>query len=253
MGKNGHFLNLDLPMAQSLLQTAIKLSSEVQQAERDALEKQQMRKQEKKSTLLKARLEAATTTYVDKLYYREMFDSAACWKTCKQVDSELKKIKSVSGKREALKDQIKISELGLGWDNCHHAWWKYGKDYSPAELVKHIKEDIIKKIPKKPSVDLPTRKDLPILGTLSPDIISRLDAETTAKEIELMKPAEKQMKELAEKGLGDRYADIQQKSAAKVNAALVGKKIEVLSRYFDENNEPMYVWAKGEVTGIPEP
>ena len=58
---------------------------------------------------------------------------------------------------------------------------------------------------------------------------------------------------MEEKGLGDRYTDMQQKSAPKVDAKLVGKRIEVLSRYFDEEGEPMYVWAKGEVTVIPVP
>ena len=257
IGKNGNFFDLDCPMAESLLQTALELSSEVRQTERDALDRQQQRKQEKKAALLKERLEAATKAYVDKLYYREMFDSAACWKTCKQVDSELKKIKSPSGKKEALKDQIKMRVLGLGWEDCHHAWSKGGNDFSPAVLAKHLKEGIIqkhktRKIPKKPPIDYPTRKELPILGTLSPDII-RHDAEKAAKEIELMKEAEKLMKELEEKGLGDRMADMQQKSAPKVDATLVGKRIEVLSRYFDEDGEPMYVWAKGEVTAIPVP
>ena len=56
--------------------------------------------------MFKTRLEAATRAYVYKLYYRGMFNSDACWKTCAQVDRELKKIKSVSGKHEALKDQI---------------------------------------------------------------------------------------------------------------------------------------------------
>ena len=68
-----------------------------------------------------------------------------------------------------------------------------------------------------------------------------------------MKAAEKLMRELEEKGLGDRFADMQQRSAPKVCATLVGKRIEVLSRYWDENGDSQYVWAKGEVTGIPEP
>lgn len=256
-GENGHFLNLDLPMNQSLLQTALELSSEVQQTERNALEKQQERKQEKKASLFKGRLKSATRVYVDKLYYRDMLDSDACWKTCAKVDMELKKIKSDTRKREALKDQIKMRSLGLGWNDCHHAWSKGGTPYSSAVLATHLKQNIIKKhktrkIPKKPPIDYPTRKELPVLGTLSPDII-RLDAVRAAKEIDLIKSAEKLMKELEEKGLGDRVADMQQKSAPKFDASIVGKRIEVLSKYWDENNEPIYVWAKGEVTAIPQP
>ena len=255
-GANGPFLDLDLPMAQSLLQTALELSSEVRQSERDALEKQQETKRLKKETLLKNRLEAATKDYVDKLHYRAMFDSAACWKTCKQVDAELRNIKSVSGKKEALKDQIRMRVLGLGWEDCHHAWSHGGTDYTPKELADHLKDGIIKKhkgrtIPTKPPVDLPTRKDLPILGSLSPDII-RLDAEKAKEEMELMEAAEKLMKELEEKGFGDRIADMQQKSAPKVDATLVGKRLEVLIKYLIDGDWE-FVWAKGKVVGLPEP
>ena len=255
-GANGHFLDLDLPMAQSLLQTALELSSEVRQLERDALKKQQETKRLKKETLLKNRLEAATKDYVDKLHYRGIFDSAACWKTCKQVDAEPRKIKSVSGKKEALKDQIRMRVLGLGWEDCHHAWSHGGTDYTPKELADHPKDGIIKKhkghtIPTKPPVNLPTRKDLPILGSLSPDII-RLDTEKAKEEIELMEAAEKLMKEFEETGFGDRIADMQQKFAPKVDATLVGKKLEVLGKYFIDG-EWEFVWAKGKVVGLPEP
>lgn len=243
-------------MAQSLLETALELSSEVRQSERDALDKQQETKRLKKEVLLNNRLEAATKDYVDKLHYRSMFDSAACWKNCKQVDVELKKIKTVSGKKEALKDQIRIRVLGLGWEDCHHAWSHGGTEYTPEELANHLKDGIIqkhkgRKIPKKPPVDLPTRKDLPIVGSLSPDIV-RLDAKKTKEEIKLMEAAEKLMKELEEKGLGDRIADMQQKSAPKVDTTLVGQRIEVLSKYLIDG-EWEFVWAKGKVVGLPEP
>ncbi len=74
------------------------------------------------------------------------------------------------------------------------------------------------------------------MGTLSPDIIRR-DAKTAAKEIDLIKAAEKLMRELEEKGLGDRFADMQQRLAPKVGATLIGKRIGVLSRYWDENGD----------------
>ena len=79
------------------------------------------------------------------MYYKEIFDSAACWKPCNQVDSELKKIKSISGKCNVLKDKIKMRVFGLDCDDCHYTWSKNGKDYSPSVLAKHLKENIIKK------------------------------------------------------------------------------------------------------------
>ncbi len=49
------------------------------------------------------------------------------------------------------------------------------------------------------------------------------------------------MKELEEKGLGDRFAYMQQKSAPKVDTALVAKRIEVLSKYFDDDGKPLFL------------
>ena len=80
----------------------MELSSQVRADERDALEKQQEKKRVKKETMLKRRLDAATREYVDKLYYQEMYDLAACWRTCAQVNREMKALGSVSARLEAL-------------------------------------------------------------------------------------------------------------------------------------------------------
>ena len=99
-------------------------------------------------------------------------------------------------------------------------------------------------------VDLPTRKSLPILGTLSPDIIRR-DRNRAAEEKNLVQEAEKLMKELEEKGYGDRFADMQQCSSPAIDKNLVGKKIEVLCEYYEEDGTPFFCWAKGVVEAIP--
>ena len=101
-----------------------------------------------------------------------------------------------------------------------------------------------------PPVDLPTRKSLPILGTLSPDIIRR-DRNRAAEEKKLVQEAEKLMRELEEKGYGDRFADMQQRSAPVIDKNLVGKRIEVLCEYYEEDGTPFFCWAKGVVEAIP--
>ena len=47
-----------------------------------------------------------------------------------------------------------------------------------------------------------------------------------------MEAAEKLMMELEEKGYGNRYADMQQRSAPKVDSSFVGKRLEVLCQYY---------------------
>jgi hypothetical protein len=119
---DGYFHTMDLEMTQSAMKTAVELSLEVRAEEKAAIERQKEKKRQKKETLIKKRLDGATKSYIDKLHYREMHGSPACWKNCRQVDAELKKLESEYAKKEALKDQIRIRVLGLGWDDCHHPW-----------------------------------------------------------------------------------------------------------------------------------
>ena len=45
-------------------------------------------------------------------------------------------------------------------------------------------------------------------------------------------------------GFGDRDADMQQLGSPNVDTKLVGKKIEVLRKYFDEDRKVLAVWEK---------
>ena len=57
---------------------------------------------------------AVSENYIDALYYNEMFYSAACWNTSASVDRELKNMNSKSPKLLDLKDNIKMTVIGLG-------------------------------------------------------------------------------------------------------------------------------------------
>ena len=52
-------------------------------------------------------------------------------------------------------------------------------------------------------------------------------------------------------GFGDRDADMQQRGSPNVDTKLVGKQIEFLSKYFEEDGEVLAVWEKGEIVSIP--
>jgi hypothetical protein len=145
--------------------------------------------------------------------------------------------------------------LGLGQDGFHRPWSKNGYAYTPDELALHLKEYIIKThakwmVPEMPPVDLPIYKALPVPGTLSPDII-RLDTTKAEEEKMLIDAVEGLMKELERKGFGDRYADMQQKSAPKVDDFLVNAKLEALCEYFEEGRTPFYCWSQCTVNIIP--
>ena len=165
---------------------------------------------------------------------------------------ELNKLTSINAKTTALKDQIRIRVLGLGWEDCHHPWSHGGKDYTPEELATHLKEEIIKKhksrvVPKKPKVKVPTRKVLPVVGTLTHDVLV-MDANKAAQELQILNEAEEMLLKLEDK----RYTMFQEVSRPKIKD-LLGKRIEYLFCYTEPTGEDLLVWAKGEVVALPEP
>ena len=107
-------------------------------------------------------MKKASELYIDALYYHEMYGSASCWMTVSSVDRELRKLKSKSSKVTALKENICIRVLGLGWDDLATPWSIDGKDLTPDQLADHlkliIKEQRKRAIPSKPHVPLPERK-----------------------------------------------------------------------------------------------
>ena len=85
-------------------------------------------------------MEKVTEEYIEGMYYRKMYDSAACLKgDVRVVDRELKKLTSDTARYDALKENVMIRVKGLGWDWCKHAWSKNGQQYSIKELADHLK------------------------------------------------------------------------------------------------------------------
>jgi hypothetical protein len=161
----------------------------------------------------------------------------------------LNKLTSDTAKREALKDQIRIRTLGLGWDDCHHPWTHAGVAYTPEELATHLKGIITKHqtrvVPKKPKVQAPTRKMLPVVGTLTHDVLL-MDAAKAKEELQILNEAEKLLLKLEDK----RCTMFQEVASPKMDD-LLGKRIEYLFSYDEPTGEQLLVWAKGKVVGLP--
>jgi len=95
------------------------------------------------------------------------------------VDRELQKFKSKSAKLYAPKENIRIRVIGLGWSVFSMTWSKDGEEKSNLCLANHLKKVISqtrrKKIPQKPTVMIPERKLLPVLGRKTPNV-TKIDA-----------------------------------------------------------------------------
>ena len=55
------------------------------------------------------------------------------------MNMELKRLGSKSAKLRALKDNIKIRVLGLGWSDLGTPWSRNGRDLLVEELANHLK------------------------------------------------------------------------------------------------------------------
>ena len=226
--------------------------------ERTDLFNQRQERRRKEALALEVGRHNATEQYVDRLYYHEKWGSAACWKTAAVAEREIEKCSSKSVKLEALKEQIKIRTLGLGWADLTTPWSKDGAAFTPADLMVHLKKIISEQarrvIPDKPPVPGLKRKQLPTLGESTSDA-TRLDAQEAASgaAVEAAARAAKGAREA--KGIGDSYQQ-RQGSRPEIDEALVGIRIESIFHYILPEGVfgDALMWCSGEVINVdPRP
>ena len=190
-------------------------------------------------------------------YIRELH-TCDCWKTVTVAERELEKCSSKSAKLEALKEQIKIRTLGLGWADLTTPWSKDGAAFTPTDLMVHLKKIISEQarraIPDRPPVPGLERKQLPTLGESTSDA-TRLDAQEAASgaAVEAAARAAKGAREA--KGIGDSYQQ-RQGSRPEIGEALIGRRIEAIFHYTLPEGVfgDALMWCSGEVVGVdPRP
>ena len=247
------FHQLTDEMHTSLLITAMEDAPSVRVNDREALAKQRAAKRRKEELAREHALECASEKYIDAIYYNEMRRSAACWRTCAAVDRELRKLKSKSAQLHALKENIRMRVIGLGWDDLATTWSQGGKEYSPSYLASHLKmiiaEERKRPIPEKPPAKLPQRKTLPSLGTQAKDVVA-IDRARTEMTDEFEAKARSTRAEREAVGVGDRYAEMQPMSRPAVDERLIGKRLDVCVLYnLDEGGSELR-WCQGVVTAV---
>ena len=252
--RTGAFYSLTPHMREALLTMGARDAPAEMAMERTDLSGQREARRRKEELAAEVGRHNATEQYIDRLYYYEMWGAPACWKTASKADTELTKLESRSAKLAALKEQIRIRVLGLGWSDLSTAWSKDGAPYTPAELMMHLKKVISEQarrtIPNKPPVPGLQRKELSTLGTSTSDA-GRLDAQEAAggAAVEAAARAAKAAREA--KGIGDSY-QARQGSRPDINEALISTRIEVICHY--DLPEGVFgdalMWCSGEVVGV---
>ena len=102
----------------------------------------------------------------------EQYHSPQCWKTVEYAQSVYGQLKSETARLNAVKEQILIHYLGLGWECAHHPWSKSGVTFSSKQLLKHLIETVIPManglpIPVEPPIKFPSPPESQLLGTES--------------------------------------------------------------------------------------
>ena len=126
------------------------------------------------------------------------------------------KLNSKTTRLDAVKKQQRIRVIGFGWDDLHHPLSKGGKDYSPEKLFDHLINKIIpeqwkRRIPQKPTMELPSRKETKQLGTHTINLDALESRYKSEKEVAI-KGAEKMREGLEASGNIDLYKRCNQNS-----------------------------------------
>ena len=179
-----------------------------------------------------------------------MFYSAVCWNIAAAVDTEMKNLNSKSSNLLALKENIRMEVIVLGWEDLNTHWSKNVKALTPEDLVLHLKIIVSKQwsrsIPTKPPVLFPVQKALTQLGTQSSDVVA-MDTSHVENSDEFEQQARLTILEREAVGVGDRYSNMQPTSATAKENVLIGKRMDVCLQYFLNDGGTEIFWSQGEV------
>ena len=163
------FHQFDREMRECLLMVAIEDALVTISTNRDDLDKQREAKRKKEEMIAKKSLDKAKEDLIEASYYWEMFHSEVCWKGKPSVVTKmLDWLKSETAKIEALKENIRMRVIRLGWKQFGITWSYKGAKWSVNELAAHLKMILReeKKLtpPKDPALIMPKHLELPTLS-----------------------------------------------------------------------------------------
>ena len=167
----------------------------------------------------------------------------------------LDRLNSDTARYNALKENILIRVKGFGWDWCKHPWSKDGVKYTIAQLSAHlqhiIKEEKVYDIPNEPPLKVPTRANLPILGTQI-DQVKKLDGQYVANEDGFKMKARKIRHERELQGEGSIHATMQSWFPPTL-CDLLDQRIDVLAGFeMPDTDERDMRWCQGKVIEVYE-
>ena len=111
-------------------------------------------------------IQKANSDHIDAVYLFEKYHSVGCWKTVRQINTELIKVQTKTENTKILKENIKIYFKGLGCSDFHTPWSQnrvpFDNDYLAAQLKKNFRQEKGRPI-QPPLFTAQDQKQLPIL------------------------------------------------------------------------------------------
>lgn len=215
----------------------------------DALERLREVKQRKEEIAKEKETTKSSHHFIRCLTYHSKWNTDQCWKTAEDVKLGLMMMTYIKDKEEALKENINIHYLGLGWNDCHTTWSKDGKkksvDVLTSRLIENIDMTSSRCVPDglEPVKYGTKRKDMPILGhlTAAAKYLNKKscdDFELNCRTIWSEKMGDSNMSMLQH---GDEDTNL--------NDSLIGKRIEYMSE-FASRDDRILRWCGGVIEDI---
>jgi hypothetical protein len=196
----GMFHQSDPNMCECLLMVAIEDAPETISVNRDDLDKQREAKRKMEEMIEKKSLEKAKEDLVEASYFWDMYHSVVCWKGKQSIVGKmLSGLKLESAKIKALKENIRMHVIGLGWKQFAIILSHRGAKQSVEELAAHlrmiVREEQKLPPPKDLAFEMPKRLELPMLGTATQQLMesnatARINEEQFRKEAEELQKTE---------------------------------------------------------------
>jgi hypothetical protein len=247
----------------ALASSAMEIKSATKKSNNIALERLHRAKQQKEEVMRLAGITKATEEYIQCLIYHTMSKSDRCWKTAADVKKGLASIQYVKDQELALKDNIQMRYLGMGFNDCHTTWTKDRKKKSIDTLAKRLIE-IIKLTRVRPTPDrlVPKhcgekRKEMPRMGHITAAVVYIHE-----KRAERINEFDLSCRQIWKERDTTMVARMQKPGAVSINDAHVGKRIEILSEFGEENDDydpdaediapKTSMWCQGTIVVVDE-
>ena len=249
----GTFHSLPPELQRTAMLVAKENASNNRQRFDNALKKQFAKRQMKEEIGLRKQYENATEEYVVAIYFYEQYHSPRCWLTEKDAKETYLKLGNESARLAAVKEQILIRYLGLGWVEAHHAWSHNNNTFTSRALMKHLVDVVIPlsnklNVPPEPPVNVPDIPEMGSLGTVS-ELADDVKKFSDDKITEIREKAGIIREEREKKGDGDRWFERNQLLPPEI-LKLIGFRVEMLFAYNGDDGTQCLGWYQGTVQSI---